>query len=96
MHPAQKQAILAMVQSIQGQLIALQGLVGMSASGAPPIQPSPSIPKDPQFDPLSEEEEDKIEASLEATRQDLSREAEIVAGQWERQRLAMAEMDMSL
>lgn len=85
MHPAQKAAILAMLQSIQSQIMQVQGLLGfdVAQSGSTPPREIPRSAVGPEY--LDDKQEDELEASLEQVRQDGMKEAEIISNAWKRQ-----------
>lgn len=85
MHPAQKQAVLAMLASIQQQILQVQGLLGFEAS-QPSVPSQVEASKAPaQTEYLTEDEENKIDAVLEQARVDGLAEAEQISKAWKRQ-----------
>ncbi len=85
MHPAQKQAVLVMLQSIQSQIMQVQSLLGFDVASSNPAAPRETPRSPAQTEYLSDEEEAKLEAHLEEQRQDGLKEAEMIAKAWARQ-----------
>lgn len=84
MHPAQKQAIYAMLSGIETQVTQVKLLLGFDAE-APAPQPARNIPTSSNAEYVSDEEEKQIDDALESARQDGLKEAELIASAWKRQ-----------
>jgi hypothetical protein len=91
----QRQAALIMIQSLQAQLAALMGVIGINPDiNNAPMPRAPSAHKSQaEIDFLTEEEENKVEESLEAVRQEAQRESLSIQEQWAKQRKTLDEAE---
>lgn len=86
MDPAQRQAAMIMIQSLQAQLVGLMNVLGINAiPTAPNHMPRPQSATAPQ-EYMSDEEEETIDKELEQVRKDAERETESIQSRWEKQR----------
>jgi hypothetical protein len=90
LHPAQKQAILAMLASIQQQILQVQGLLGYETAQSDPVAPrdTPRAPAETQY--LSDDEEKIVEKELEQARQIGLEHADVIAKAWKRQQAELS------
>lgn len=87
MDSSQRQAITIMIQSIQAQLMGIQGILGLGA--APQAAPGNYVPPPRDSEVLTDDEEEQLGKRMESVRREAEQETADIQQKWAAQRSAL-------